>query len=131
MIHRFATTLLHQSGLDTKQLKMYSAHASEYEKYPGTPPPTIPPSAPHESQAIATGVPVNSSSGEYSTYSGNTRPAPPRVPLQILPKTRGPWSTGLCDCFSDPSNCKFSFFFLTSCYREMRRLLDDISIELC
>ncbi|KAL1828980.1 hypothetical protein ACET3Z_007392 [Daucus carota] len=103
---------------------MYSAHASEYEKYPGTPPPTIPPSAPHESQAIATGVPVNSSSGEYSTYSGNTRPAPPRVPLQILPKTRGPWSTGLCDCFSDPSNCCITFWCPCITFGQIAEIVD-------
>lgn len=93
---------------------MYSSHASEYDKYSGIPQPTAPPSAPqsYESKGIATGVPVNSSSGEYS-YSDNSRPPPPaHLPLQILPKTRGPWSTGLCECFSDPTNCKFEFFLI-------------------
>lgn len=86
---------------------MYASHASEYEKYSGIPQPTVPLSALHsyETPGIATGIPMNSTSGEYSD---NSRPPPPaRIPLQILPKTRGPWSTGLCDCFSDPKNCKY------------------------
>lgn len=106
---------------------MYSSHSNEYDKYSGIPQPTAPPPAPqsYESKGIATGVPVNSSSGEYTSYSDNSRPPPPaRVPLQILPKTRGPWSTGLCECFSDPANCCITFWCPCITFGQIAEIVD-------
>lgn len=49
--------------------------------------------------STATGVPVSS-----KTQSSNYE-QPHHEPFQLKPKIRNPWSTGLCDCFSDVRNC--------------------------
>ncbi|KAK6242350.1 hypothetical protein SCA6_007739 [Theobroma cacao] len=68
---------------------MASLNLSEYEKF-SAPPPQF-------GQAATTGIPVSSSNQFYTESShSNTR---------IQTKTRVPWSSGLCDCFSDWKNC--------------------------
>ncbi|KAA3466042.1 protein PLANT CADMIUM RESISTANCE 2-like [Gossypium australe] len=48
-------------------------------------------------EAATTGIPL-SSSNQYSTESCETN-------TRLQTKTRVPWSSGLCDCFSDWRNC--------------------------
>ncbi|KAK2978427.1 hypothetical protein RJ640_002700 [Escallonia rubra] len=63
---------------------MYSSSSTDYQKFTASPPPTAPPPpAPYGSQPVM-GTPIGFS-------------APSHVPSQ--------WSTGLCDCASDCSNC--------------------------
>ncbi|KAK2994777.1 hypothetical protein RJ640_001683 [Escallonia rubra] len=63
---------------------MYSSSSTDYQKFTASPPPTAPPPpAPYGSQPVM-GTPIGFS-------------APAQVPSQ--------WSTGLCDCASDCSNC--------------------------
>ncbi|XP_021910081.1 protein PLANT CADMIUM RESISTANCE 2-like isoform X2 [Carica papaya] len=47
------------------------------------------------------GFPVNSTSSYYGAPDVKRQPAV----LPARPKIRRPWSTGLCDCFSDCRNC--------------------------
>lgn len=60
----------------------------------------------------ATGVPVNSYNSK--TESHNYEQQPHQLPSELKPKIRNPWSTGLCDCFSDFRNCKFPSFLSSS-----------------
>ncbi|KAL3635956.1 Protein CADMIUM RESISTANCE 2 [Castilleja foliolosa] len=60
----------------------------------------------------------SSNSTEYQKYSDENKPPPVGIPMgssnefhheqpraYIPAKTQVPWSTGLCDCFSDSRNC--------------------------
>ncbi|PON62728.1 PLAC8 motif-containing protein [Parasponia andersonii] len=72
---------------------MYSGDPkSTYEKY------TVP--AP---EYPSTGIPVTSSNSYYSDTSSYNQAQPGPFPLR--PRAPVPWSTGLCDCFSDVRNC--------------------------
>ncbi|XP_057777530.1 protein PLANT CADMIUM RESISTANCE 2-like isoform X2 [Salvia miltiorrhiza] len=67
---------------------MYSSTSTDYQKFSdvtASPPPD---------SATPTGIPV-------SSYSPDKPQARPPLP----PKPQVPWSTGLCDCFSDFRNC--------------------------
>ena len=75
---------------------MYSSNPYESQRPPApSAPPTPPP---------VKGVPVMPQN--YS-YGDNYRP---QAPGQFHANTPGSWSTGLCGCFSDVSNCKFNLF---------------------
>ncbi|XP_015895405.3 protein PLANT CADMIUM RESISTANCE 2 [Ziziphus jujuba] len=66
---------------------MYSSKPNSYEKY-------------SDSQTPTTGIPVMSSDPYVSDHSSQPPPQ-----FHLRPKTRGPWSTGLFDCFSDVKTC--------------------------
>lgn len=61
-----------------------------------------------------TGIPVSSSTEPYfstshdeDTDSHSQHPySHSQVPPHLRPRAPMPWSSGLCDCFSDPKNCK-------------------------
>ncbi|TYI43540.1 hypothetical protein ES332_A01G177100v1 [Gossypium tomentosum] len=74
----------------TEVLAMASLNPSGYEKFSGSPPK-------QRQEAATTGIPL-SSSNQYSTESCETN-------ARLQTKTRVPWSSGLCDCFSDWRNC--------------------------
>lgn len=75
---------------------MYSS--DDYRRFMTTPPPEpAPPS--FNGAGTATGIPVSSPEPSFSEK-------PSHAPLQPKVKApRVPWSSGLCDCFSDPRNC--------------------------
>ncbi|CAH9073370.1 unnamed protein product [Cuscuta europaea] len=68
---------------------MNSSASSDYQKFAPSAAPAPPPSYGGDTK---TGIPI-SSDGSYM------------LPTQFKPTARVPWSTGLCDCFSDPTNC--------------------------
>ncbi|GLT36095.1 hypothetical protein SLA2020_104980 [Shorea laevis] len=58
------------------------------------------------SQPPAYGVPASAPNQQHfnaGTYAQRESAAPPPPPFQS--GTEGPWSSGLCDCFSDIPNC--------------------------
>lgn len=79
----------------------YNKYASEQLHHQGGPP---------------TGIPVSSSTEPYFSTSHDqdtdtdTHSHHPyshgQVPPHLRPRAPVPWSSGLCDCFSDPKNCK-------------------------
>ncbi|KAK6146743.1 hypothetical protein DH2020_020612 [Rehmannia glutinosa] len=70
---------------------MYSSNSTEYQKF------SDPSNSPPPAGVPPTGIPVSSSPQFYSDKS-----QPPARTIPAKPKV--PWSTGLCDCFSDFSN---------------------------
>lgn len=96
---------------------MHPPNSSDYQMFtsPQSPPPAAPapPVMPYGDGGTATGIPVNSTNDQYNNDNNINRP-PIHVPFRIIPKIRGPWSTGLCDCFTDVNNCKFQYFHFLS-----------------
>lgn len=86
---------------------------------PQSPPPAAPAQPPYEEGTTATGIPVKSSGQYYE----NSRPAV-QAPLRILPKARGPWSTDLCDCFSDCNNCCITFWCPCVTFGQIAEIID-------
>ncbi|XWS22861.1 hypothetical protein CRYUN_Cryun29cG0072400 [Craigia yunnanensis] len=74
---------------------MASFNQSGYEKFSASPPAAAP--LKFGEAAPTNGIPV-SSSNQYYTKSSHTN-------TRLQTKTRVPWSSGLCDCFSDRRNC--------------------------
>ncbi|KAH1097969.1 hypothetical protein J1N35_014890 [Gossypium stocksii] len=73
---------------------MASFNPSGYDKYSGS----AAEATKFGEDAATTGIPVSSSNAYYSHTSQTTNTRPQT-------KTRVPWSSGLCDCFSDWRNC--------------------------
>ncbi|XVE85451.1 hypothetical protein DITRI_Ditri17bG0092100 [Diplodiscus trichospermus] len=84
---------------------MASFNPSGYEKFSASPAPAAAAASQFGEAAATTGIPV-SSSNQYYTESSHEK-------TRLQTKTRVPWSSGLCDCFSDWRNCKFIYFSLT------------------
>lgn len=82
---------------------MYPSNPNDYQKFVGMPPPPPPP--PTITETTTTGIPVNSSSISTDTSQYYSSDLPPVHHHQLRPKKEVPWSTGLCDCFSDYRNC--------------------------
>ncbi|KAM2883790.1 hypothetical protein COP2_011187 [Malus domestica] len=89
---------------------MYSSHPRGYEKYSSSDPQHH--HHHHQDAPLApTGIPVSSSTEPYfttsnedmSSHSGHSHMTHP--PSRPRPRALIPWSTGLCDCFSDFKNC--------------------------
>jgi Cys-rich protein (TIGR01571 family) len=57
-----------------------------------------------EADHTTTGIPVSSDYFSESSFSDNRPPVVP-YPYFQKPKKHVPWSSGLCDCFSDYKNC--------------------------
>lgn len=72
----------------------------DYRRFMTAPPPE--PTPPSFNPGVtATGIPVSSPEPSFGDK-------PSQAPLQPKVKPpREPWSSGLCDCFSDPRNCTF------------------------
>nr|GMD23438.1 protein PLANT CADMIUM RESISTANCE 2-like [Ipomoea batatas] len=70
---------------------------------------------------VKTGVPVSSSSTTSHAYSSEGSHI---APTQVKPKIRGPWSTGLCDCFSDPRNCCVTFWCPCITFGQIAEIVD-------
>lgn len=74
-----------------------------------SPPPSAPPPPAnygYGQPAPATGIPVSTQS--YTNIESFPAPPPPHFQATT---PAGYWSSGLCDCGSDVSNCKSFFFF--------------------
>ena len=84
---------------------MHSTHPSAYEKFSGGPSPQPPPPFFTPDSSTTTGIPVSSTNPYYTTDNSRS------CTSHLESKNKDPWSTGLCDCFSDPRNCKLSLFF--------------------
>ncbi|EEF34586.1 conserved hypothetical protein [Ricinus communis] len=94
---------------------MYSTNPSSYEKFSGSPPP--PPSPPLFSQdSTTTGIPVSSSDQYYTTTDNSTS--------YLESKNKDPWSSGLCDCFSDPRNCCMTFWCPCVTFGQIAEIVD-------
>ncbi|KAJ7954297.1 protein PLANT CADMIUM RESISTANCE 2-like [Quillaja saponaria] len=89
---------------------MYSTNPNSYEKYTDAPPQYGP-------SAATTGIPVNSSSQYYSEN-------PRQTALPVKAKTRDPWSTGLCDCFSDCRNCCITWWCPCITFGQVAEIVD-------
>ncbi|XP_030961600.1 protein PLANT CADMIUM RESISTANCE 2-like [Quercus lobata] len=68
-----------------------STNPNSYDKYSHAP-------LSFDQEAASNGVPVSSTSQFYEASQ-------PATPFLVQSKARVPWSTGLCDCFSDYKNC--------------------------
>lgn len=69
-----------------------STTPNSYDKYSHAPPS-------FDQEAASNGVPVSSTSQFYEASQ-------PATPFLVQSRAPVPWSTGLCDCFSDFKNCK-------------------------
>ncbi|KAL5553215.1 hypothetical protein UlMin_040616 [Ulmus minor] len=74
--------------------------------------------APGPEAQISTGIPVNSASSEY--YSEGYQ----AVPIPIQPRAQVPWSTGLCDCFSDFKNCCITLWCPCVTFGQIAEIVD-------
>ncbi|XP_065855522.1 protein PLANT CADMIUM RESISTANCE 2-like [Euphorbia lathyris] len=94
---------------------MYSSPGpNSYEKYFGGPPP--PPMFTPDS-TTSTGIPVSSTSQFYSSDNS-------RLDSELETKRRDPWSTGLCDCFSDARNCCITFWCPCVTFGQVAEIVD-------
>lgn len=75
---------------------MYSSNQSDFQK----PPPAI---------GIPSTAPPPPPDQYYSYNNANINQPPAHFPA-TAPPGQGFWSSGLCGCFSDVSNCKFSLY---------------------
>ncbi|GMJ04461.1 hypothetical protein HRI_004115300 [Hibiscus trionum] len=117
--------------------------------------------APHHlvQQAPATGFPVAATNYQYPAQNymqpaGQPNFAPPNHLVQYAPATgfpvastnyqypspnytqpagQVPWSTGLCDCFSDVPNCCITFWFPCITFGQIANIVDRGSVpcEVC
>ncbi|KAG6759515.1 protein PLANT CADMIUM RESISTANCE 2-like [Populus alba x Populus x berolinensis] len=76
---------------------MYSSNSSSYDKFSTSQPPVF------SQDTSTTGIPVSTTSQFYSTDDS-------RSSIELRSKSKGPWSTGLCNCFDDWRNCCVTFW---------------------
>ncbi|KAG2708356.1 hypothetical protein I3760_05G188000 [Carya illinoinensis] len=72
-----------------------------------------------EDTTNSTGIPVSSDSQEYDD-SSSSRPAVFRVQSRV----RGPWSSGLCDCFMDKKTCCVTFWCPCITFGQIAEIVD-------
>ncbi|XP_050230729.1 protein PLANT CADMIUM RESISTANCE 2-like [Mercurialis annua] len=97
---------------------MYSTDPSSYDRYSGGPPPPPPYFTP---ETTTTGIPVSSSNQYYST-TGTDNSLSSSSHLES--KKRDPWSSGLCDCFSDQRNCCITFWCPCVTFGQVAEIVD-------
>ncbi|KAF2316833.1 hypothetical protein GH714_042174 [Hevea brasiliensis] len=71
---------------------MYSTNPNSYDKFSGPPPPMF------SQDSTTTGIPVSSTNQYYTSDNSLSD-------THLQSKNKDPWSSGLCDCFSDWRNC--------------------------
>ncbi|KAM4108914.1 hypothetical protein ACJW30_03G082700 [Castanea mollissima] len=76
---------------------MYSTNSNVYQQYSQAPNPF--------GQSTTTGVPAASNGVPVSSASQFYEASQPATPFLVQSRAPVPWSTGLCDCFSDYKNC--------------------------
>lgn len=90
---------------------MYSQNPSSYEKFSTSQPPAF------SQDTTTTGIPVTSTSQFYSTDDS-------RSSIELRSKSKGPWSTGLCDCFDDWRNCCVTFWCPCITFGQIAEIVD-------
>ncbi|KAF9674020.1 hypothetical protein SADUNF_Sadunf10G0084300 [Salix dunnii] len=88
---------------------MYSSNSSSYDKFSTSQPPVF-------SQDTTT-------TGNYTTsqvYSTDDS----RSSIELRPKIKDPWSTGLCDCFDDWRNCCVTFWCPCITFGKIAEIVD-------
>ncbi|KAM0983406.1 hypothetical protein ACFX13_011131 [Malus domestica] len=108
---------------------MYSSHPRGYEKYSSSDPQHH---HHHHQDAppAPTGIPVSSSTEPYfttsnedmSSHSGHSHMTHP--PSRLRPRALIPWSTGLCDCFSDFRNCCITLWCPCITFGQIAEIVD-------
>ncbi|PIN13498.1 hypothetical protein CDL12_13883 [Handroanthus impetiginosus] len=87
-----------------------------------SPPPTAPPLYGAElPPAIAIGIPTAAPPSNYH-FMDNRQAPPPAV--QVRGGVPGPWSTGLCDCFSDVPNCCITWWCPCITFGQIAEIVD-------
>ncbi|KDP38095.1 hypothetical protein JCGZ_04738 [Jatropha curcas] len=85
---------------------MYPTNPSSYDKYSGT-------TSVFSQDATTTGIPVSTTSNSY--YSSD---------ISLESKNKEPWSSGLCDCFSDWRNCCITFWCPCVTFGQIAEIVD-------
>ncbi|KAJ6431684.1 PROTEIN PLANT CADMIUM RESISTANCE 1-RELATED [Salix viminalis] len=88
---------------------MYSSNSSSYDKFSTSQPPVF-------SQGTTT-TENYTTSQVYSTDDS-------RSSIELRPKIKGPWSTGLCDCFDDWRNCCVTFWCPCITFGKIAEIVD-------
>ncbi|KAJ9135742.1 hypothetical protein P3X46_032892 [Hevea brasiliensis] len=92
---------------------MYSTNPNSYDNFSGGPP-----QAPLFSQdSTTTGIPVSSTNQYYTSDNS-------RSETYLESKKRDPWSSGLCDCFSDWRNCCKTFWCPCVTFGQIAEIVD-------
>ncbi|GAV66652.1 PLAC8 domain-containing protein [Cephalotus follicularis] len=87
-----------------------SNQQSSYVKFEASPPPSTPP------QATTTATQVTTTN-QYHTE--NPKPVP-----RVQAKIEVPWSSGLCDCFSDCQNCCITWWCPCITFGQIAEIVD-------
>ncbi|KAH8495993.1 hypothetical protein Peur_055312 [Populus x canadensis] len=90
---------------------MYSSNSSSYDKFSTSQPPVF------SQDTSTTGIPVSTTSQFYSTDGS-------RSSIELRSKSKGPWSTGLCDCFDDWRNCCVTFWCPCITFGQIAEIVD-------